>query len=398
VTPFRGRLLRLIPPAVGHLAPRPSTAFVWPTEHCSIGCAHCNFGSVPRRTGQPDERRLQPAVLFEWLQDAGVRSLVLCGGGEPLDEPEFCRETIRLCGRSDLDIAIYTSGYSNAAPVPPEQHIRDWQLLRRGHRGRFWVRLSVDAFHADRLGTAVVADWIRAVRRLAPDWRVSLRTLRVSGDSSVREVAEHLGARLRDGGHGSARLILPDGQGIVVERMSYIVDGRGTVELLARRGLTLSEADQRTLRTWQALVGRTTRLGRPLSRRLTVGRHHVDLEIHADATVHVLESQPADGRLHLDEYPWAHMRDRYYRDPLIHAVSEGGLEFVAALLREAIERGVADRSTVPFSIERITDDGVLDWVTAAAVRQLRTRLRYPAAAVALAQDLLDTTAQRQETA
>lgn len=396
LTPFRARLLELIPPADGHLAAYPTTAFVWPTEYCSIGCAHCNFASVPDR-GDHGRPRLQPGTLVDWLVEARMKRLVLCGGGEPLDEPDVCAETIERCGQSDLDIGIYTSGYSKAMPIPAEQYIREWQRLRAGHRGRFWLRLSIDAFHADRLGTEVIADWIRAAQRFAPDWRVSLRSLRVSGDTSVREVAGRLNGQLRETAHGSSHLVLPDGRTIVVERMSYVIDGRGSLDLLARRGLSLPESDERAVGAWRALVGRTARLGRPLSRRLTVGGRHVDLEIHADATVHVLESQPVDARLRLDEYRWTQMRQLYYRDPLIHAVGAGGLELAASLLREAIELGVADRSTVPFSIERLEDVRTLDWVTATAVLKLRASLRYPDAAVALARELLAEAGTHQET-
>jgi len=200
------------------------------------------------------------------------------------------------------------------------------------------------------------------------------------------QLAEQLGATVVERGRSSARLVRPGGAAIVVERMAFVVEGRGTPEVLTRHGLQLPEADQQTLSQWQELVGRTGQLGRPLSRRLTVGTRHVDLEIHADTAVHVLESQPYDARLFLYEYSWAQMRDLYYRDPVVHTVSAGGLELVASLLRSAIEQGVAPRSTTPFSIEQIVDPAVLDWVTATAVLGLAPAFGYPEPAVALARE------------
>jgi hypothetical protein len=388
LTPFRARLLSLIPPDRDHLAASPMTAFVWPTEDCSIGCAHCNFSSKPRRHGSPSDLRHDPQTLYTWLSDAGTRRLVLCGGGEPLDEPDFCAEVVRMCGQGNIDFGIYTSGTSLATPDTPEHYIRRWRDLRGDrHGGRFHVRLSMDAFHTARLGVDVLADWIRTVERLAPEWRVSLRSLKVLGDTSLAQLADKLSATVREPGHGAARLVLPSGRVLAVERMGYIMEGRGTLDLLNRYGLHLPPEPAASAALWQELVGRGNWLGRPLSRRLPVGARHLDLEIHADTKVHVLEAQAFDARLSLEDHSWSAMRDLYYRDPIIHAVGIHGLELVATLLRAAIERGVAPRSTVPFSVEYISDAGVLDWVTAAAVQELADVVDYPAAAMELAREV-----------
>lgn len=328
---------------------------------------------------------MDPDQLSGWLVDAGVRTVVLCGGGEPLDEPQFCERVLRNCGRSSLNLAVYTSGQSSSSPVEPAECIRSWQRLRGDNpRGRFWLRLSLDAFHADRIGTTIVADWIRMTERHAPDWRVSLRMLRVHKDTSLTTLARELGATVRDERGGSARLALRSGRTLTVEKMAYVVDGRGTLGLLQRRGLALPDRDVETLAPWQRLVGRSRSLGRPLSRRLTVSAQRLDIEIHANAGVHVLESQAFDARLSLADFPWRKMRDLYYRDPLIHSVSAGGLLLAAGLLRRAIERGSAPPSIVPFSIERISDSDLLDWLTAATMVALARTFRYPKCALELA--------------
>lgn len=383
-TPFRRRLLSEISPAVEHLAPHPTTAFVWPTETCSIGCAHCNFSSVPRRAGVADALVLEPARLLAWLQDAGARTVTLCGGGEPLDEPEFCRDVVRLAAQTPLNVGVYTSGASLLHPQQPDDYVRDWVRLRGDDPGgRFWVRLSFDLFHTRRLGTQVLADWVEAVQRWAPGWRLSLRGLRVVGDPTLHELAGLLGASLDERTSGGW-LVLPSGRRIAVEQMAYIVDGRGSLDVLTRYGLTLPDADTAALEPVRRLVGRSHHLGRPLSRRLTVGPAHVDLEIHADGVVHVLEAQAVDARLSLDSCSWARLRDAYYRDPLLHAVAVGGLPLVATYLQEAIRDGVAPAHTNPFSVEHLEDRDVLDWVTAAAVVDLAPELRYPASVVEVA--------------
>jgi hypothetical protein len=386
LTPFRRELLSLISPERERLAPEPTTAFVWPTEKCSIGCAHCNFGSLPLRAGMTSDVQLDPQLLVQWLVDAGVRTAVLCGGGEPLDEPDFCNEVIRLCGINDMSFAIYTSGSSLRAPSSPAEDIRRWRQLRgTAASASFWIRLSLDAFHADRLGTSVVADWIRKVEELAPEWRVSVRALRILGDNSLAELAGQLGAVVRERGTSSARLDLQSGRSIPVERMAYIVDGRASIELLSRRGLELPATDQAILSSWQSMLGRGRQIGRVISRPLTVGRHRVDLEIHADTAVHVLESQPFDSRLSLKTYNWIEMRDFYYRDPIVHAVSVKGLPLIADYLRQAIHKKIAPKGTVPFSVERINDPDVLDWLTASVTVHLADLFAYPEQALKMAQ-------------
>ena len=176
---------------------------------------------------------LRAAPLFAWLTQARARTVVVCGGGEPLDEPEFCRELIALCGRSSMNFGIYTSGRSLDRPAEPEQYIREWKLHRgEHHKGEFHLRLSLDAFHADRIGTGVVAQWVAAVERAAPEWRLSLRALRVTGDDTVAELAELLGAHVSERAGSTARITLRGGTVIPVERMGFVLDGRGTAEVL----------------------------------------------------------------------------------------------------------------------------------------------------------------------
>lgn len=383
-TAFRQAVLEAMPANVAGLANAPSRGFAWPTLRCSIGCAHCNFASTSRRADDPPEA-ITPAALTGWLVAAGASAVVLCGGGEPLDEPHFCTEVIRRAASTELSFGIYTSGISLAEPQRVRDYVETWRRAWAPSRaGWFALRLSLDTFHADRVGLDHLAEWIAVVRERAPEWRLSLRGLRLEGDTTPDRLASLVGGSIERQASGAVRMRLPDGGRLTVERMGLVLDGRATLGQLSPRGLRLPPSDARALEPWTALVGRVRKIGRPLSRRLTIGSRRVDLELHPDCSVHMLESTAFDTRRLLTEQSWADMRAIYYRDPLVHAVAVGGLPLVAEFIRTAITTGVAPPDTVPFSIERIADAALLDYVSALAVVALQSALAYPDAVIALA--------------
>src|SRR5438874_2372361 len=97
---FRNSILASVRPQIQAIPKSPSTAYVWPTEFCSIGCAHCNFGA--KTTGPSLKRYLSnyPHPLVRWLAEAGAQKIVVCGGGEPLDEPEFVSQALKECSKT----------------------------------------------------------------------------------------------------------------------------------------------------------------------------------------------------------------------------------------------------------------------------------------------------------
>jgi hypothetical protein len=388
----RQAILESIDPAVQSLPDRPAVAFVWPTDLCSIGCAHCNFAS--RRTGEPARRLLasHPDRLVEWLASAGTRKVVICGGGEPLDEPEFVTRTISGCARLGLECALYTSGVSHRRPFAVREKIQEWRdawrpRVRPEHR--LGLRLSVDLFHEERIGLEPVVQWLEELERLAPEWRCAIRGIRVEGDGSVERLAARLGAELRTNTNGSAWMVLPRGRRILVQRKGFIFDGRGRPALLARRRLQLDSQDRPIVEELVEEYGAGAALGRPLSARLTLTSRHVELEVHGDGVVHILESSAPDCRLSLFDHTWESMKRAYYRDPILHRVAVGGLPAVAALIRAARRSGVGSRRTVPYSIELLDDPDVLAWVTATAVLSNGPRFVYDVAVVDLARRYLD---------
>ncbi|MDO8655498.1 MAG: radical SAM protein [bacterium] len=390
---FRRMALGLIDPGVQPMPSRPTVAFVWPTELCSIACAHCSFGS--QRAGTPKQRLLadHPEALVKWFADAGGTKLVVCGGGEPLDEPEFVVRAIAASSQLGVGFEVYTSGYSLLHPTRVEEYIRDWgKAWASGNHSSspFAVRLSVDSFHEDRIGLEPVAAWIQNIERQAPDWRVSVRSIRVEREQSVARLATLLGARVQPIREWSAWMVLPSGRRVFVEWKGFVYEGRGRGRVLEKRGISHTFRDAAVLEPLIAEFGPDGDLGRPLSARLTVTHRRIDLEIHSDCVVHILETQAPDLRLSMLDRSWEDMRAVYYRDPILHRVVESGLPAVAELIVEAHRMGVSQEPTVPFSIERLTDPAMLGWVTASALLANGDRFQYPDSLRDMARRFLST--------
>jgi len=390
---FRSSLLDLIDPDVQPIPTRPFTAFVWPTELCSIGCAHCSFGSI--RVGGESKRVLarHPEVVAQWLSKAGARKLVVCGGGEPLDEPEFVIATIAACGQLRLRFEVYTSGVSLLRPKPVAEYIQEWSdawSSRVSKNDRIGVRLSVDLFHEERLGLDPIVEWIQSVEARVPDWFLSIRGIRVEGDGSVERLAARLAAGIQPIREGTAWLTLRSGRRILVEWKGFVFEERGRLSLLRRRGLRLNASDSAIVNELTPESGTRSALGRPLSARLTVTERRLDLEIHADGAVHVLESSPPDRRLNLFENTWEAMRATYYRDPILHRVVEAGLPAVASLISAAQRARIPTGLTVPYSVDRLQDHRTLAWVTAAALLANSQRFIYPDDARRLSRQYLES--------
>jgi hypothetical protein len=203
---------------------------LWPTETCSIGCAHCSYNSKNERVNSANLIINFPAELVPWLANEGAKRLVVCGGGEPLDEPEFVSTIIRECAIHDLDFEIYTSGVYFSRFFTVKEFISTWQQLwsrKARPNQRFNVRLIVDAFYEELIGLHPLVEWIHAIHNLAPDWTVSLRSVRLLGDDSIQRLADELSGRLVKKNNSSGFILLPDGKKIIVQWKGFVFEGRG---------------------------------------------------------------------------------------------------------------------------------------------------------------------------
>ncbi len=377
---FRRRALESISAAVQGLPESPTVAYVWPTECCSIACAHCSCSSRP--AASPQRRRVALSVdrLVQFVVSAGCRQLVVCGGGEPLDEPEFTERVMAAAPDAGIRLAVYTSGVSPLHPFAPTLIVRRWLAAldeSRRREGEFHVRLSLDPFYEERLGLQPIIEWIAAIESLAQWWYVSLRGLQLDGFSGPARLAAELGGHYVELGVRSGVVVTGSGREIPVDLKGFVFDGRGSAELLAERGLALPAAQRLRFESLLETFGRGDGLGRPFSDRLTVTRQQVDLEIHADASVHILEAQPPDTVGSYFDSDWTTLRARYYADPLVHLIVAGGLPRVADVLIDLVGRGLAPRSTVPFSLDCLADSQTLDLATAWAILLLEDRFTYP---------------------
>ena len=156
LTAFRRSLLSEMPANPLGIVASPVRGYVWPTFRCSIGCAHCNFSSSPRLVRGQIEM-IDAEQIADWLAEADAKTLVLCGGGEPLDEPEFCERAIRRAAEHSLNAGIYTSGTSLSRPQRVEDYVKAWRAAFGPSRGWFALRLSIDKFHAERIGSRPIS-------------------------------------------------------------------------------------------------------------------------------------------------------------------------------------------------------------------------------------------------
>lgn len=388
---FRNEVLSMIDPLLQPLPSQPSVAFVWSTELCSIGCAHCSYSSPKKGT---EEQRLLakfPKEIVNWLLDAGVKRFVVCGGGEPLDEPDFLLESITECAKAGLDFEIYTSGVSFSKPNSIEQYIKNWINCWKGKSRptqRFNVRLSLDVFHEELIGLQPLVEWIYLLNQYAPDWNVSIRSVRVEGDESVNRFAQLLNGSLEKKNNSSGFILLPSGQKIIVQWKGFVLEGRGQLKQLQRLNLKLPQQDMEIINPFLNKWNKKNELGRPLSLHHAVSFHRIDLEVHANCDVHILQSQANDIRLKFLTHSWRQIKETYYRDPLLHCTVENGLSAIAKLISECQAAGVAAKDSIPFSIEKIIDSKTLAWVTAKAVLTNSKQFQYSDDTIILAKEYL----------
>lgn len=136
-----------------------------PTDRCSLSCAHCLFSApLQKQAGAPRPAELTPAAaahLGAFLAQAGVRQLVISGGGEPLENlPAVIALTEALTTAEEL--VVITSGhYAQSRPAASAHLDPVLQVFTRHDASvRLIIRLSADAGH--RIDPACyrrVAEW-----------------------------------------------------------------------------------------------------------------------------------------------------------------------------------------------------------------------------------------------
>lgn len=383
--------------------PGPSTAstcYVWPTDDCSVGCAHCNFAS-PRSSKVFDRYRITDDAdrALELVNEMGLWKAVLSGGGEPMEEPDFCERFIaevdspQLAEIELITSAAFATSMTDAARVLGD--LRDAWRARGPDRAAagFTVRLSVDWFHAKRIGTGPPANVLRVLS--GPEFAdvgCYLRSVLLDNDTTIPDLATELGATLGPVEDYCQVMTLPGGREVLVYYKNLILDGRMTSRRLRSLPVTLPKAAE------AEVFGR--RFQSPSGKHVPARVYNGPEVVHLDGLACVLEASggikilegnhPHRFPLLRDTTSWTDALEFLYRDPLtvtlVREGPEGLVELVADRYPHARD-ALVDTNQLYYLSDRILDDPVVALLaTARAVEDHVRSADLPPRAAELARD------------
>ena len=365
----RQLLLDALPPYADPGPDFASTCYVWPTDDCSVGCAHCNFAS-PRSSRFLDIDRVEDDVdrVLELVNGMGLWKAVLSGGGEPMEKPDFCRAFIARVDSPRLaEIELITSASFASTPADTTRELEGladaWRS--RGSGAGFTIRLSVDWFHAKRIGLAPAAGVLRALGRPEfADVGCYIRSVLLDGDTTFADLAASLGARLGPVDDYCQTMTMPDGREILIYYKNLIIDGRMTAKRLGALPISLPEASR------AEAFGRRFRssAGKHVPARVYNGPEVVQLDglaciLEASGGIKILEGN------HPHRYPtlrdtasWPDAIRFLYADPLTVALVDGGPDGLVELIEHEYPHAAEVASATNqlyYLSDRILDDPVV---------------------------------------
>ena len=363
-----------------------STCYVWPTDDCSVGCAHCNFAS-PRSSKAFDRYRVADDAdrALELVNGMGLWKAVLSGGGEPMEEAAFCERFIHGVDSAHLEeIELITSAAFATSAAEATRVLGDlqraWCTRDPGKaQAGFTVRLSVDWFHAKRIGIAPVAHVLRALGD--PELAgigCYIRSVLLDGDSTIADLAAGLGATLGAIEDYCQIMTLPDGREILVYYKNLILDGRMTDRRLRSLPVSLPKAAK------AEVFGQ--RFHSPSGKHVPARVYNGPEVVHLDGLACVLEASGGIKILegnHPHRFPslrdttsWAGALEFLYRDPITVTLVRGGPEELVELIADAYPdvRGTsAATNQLYYLSDRILDDPVVALL--ATVRAVEDHVR-----------------------
>ena len=372
-----------------YAAPGPSSAstcYVWPTDDCSVGCAHCNFAS-PRSSTAFDRYRIADDVdrALELVSGMGLWKAVLSGGGEPMQEPAFCERFISGVDSPQLEeIELITSAAFATSAAEATRVLRNLQSAwhTRGAdkaKAGFTVRLSVDWFHTKRIGITPPADVLRALN--SPEFAdigCYLRSVLLDNDATIRDLATELGATLGAIEDYRQTMTLPNGREILVYYKNLILDGRMTSRRLRSLPVTLPKAAK------AEVFGQ--RFQSPAGTHVPARVYNGPEVVHLDGLACVLEASGGIKILegnHPHRFPslrdttsWADAVEFLYRDPLTVALVRGGPDGLVDLIADRyphVRDASATTNQLYYLSDQILDDPVLALL--ATVRAVEDHVR-----------------------
>lgn len=349
-----------------------STCYVWPTDDCSVGCAHCNFAS-PRSSKAFDRYRIADDAdrALELVNRMGLWKAVLSGGGEPMEEPDFCERFIADIDSAQLaEIELITSAAfattkTETARVLDRLH-NAWRTRGSGKaEADFTVRLSVDWFHTKRIGIEPPANVLRVLS--SPEYAdvgCYLRSVLLDNDTTITDLANELGATLGAIEDYCQVMTLPNGREVLVYYKNLIFDGRMTSRRLRSLPVGVPKAAQADV------FGERFRsaTGKQVPARVYNGPDVVHLDglacvLEASGGIKILEgNHPHRFPSLRDTTSWAEALEYLYRDPLTVTLVRDGPEGLVELIADHyphVRDTSATTNQLYYLSDRILDDPVV---------------------------------------
>jgi hypothetical protein len=283
------------------------------------------------------------------MNGMGLWKAVLSGGGEPMVEPEFCAQFVHEIDSPVLEeIELITSAHFAATAQETRARVSDlvaaW-LTRSTDLApaTFTIRISLDWFHAQRIGVGPAANVIQLLGEDEfRDVGCYIRSVLLDDDPTIVQLAEAVGGRVTEMNDYQQEILLPDGRTILVYFKNLIVDGRMNQRKFSRLpgGLPLqSRAD---------VFGRRFEndRGKNVPARTYNGprvRHLDGLAclIDDDGKVRILEGNDPNRCADVRQLPeWSQAIDYLYADPLTVYLVDNGPQDLAQLMADEFPESV----------------------------------------------------------
>lgn len=339
---LRSRLIDSLRPYAEHGPTLASTCYVWPSIECPVGCGHCNYATpISASNIRKPKVVTEAAALMRIVNGMGLWKAVLSGGGEPMVQPEFCSYFVSEVDSPNLaEIELITSAHF--ANTEEETYaalsnlVTAWrQRSNKLTDAAFTIRLSVDWFHAQRIGVGPAASVIRMLGE--PEFagvNSYVRSVLLDNDPTIQQLADALDAELSDIIDYQQTMTLPDGRRILVYSKNLIIEGRMNKRKLSRLAVSLpkaSEADEFGQRF-------KTAEGKQIPARTYNGPEVRHLEglaclIDDQGMVRILEGNDVSRSAYVGDFDsWSDAVSYLYRDPItVFLVDNGPVELAARM-------------------------------------------------------------------
>lgn len=342
---LREQIIGNLPAYARHGPTHASTCYVWPSSECPVGCGHCNYASpvsLERLTRYSVAR--DPDPVLRLMNSMGLWKAVLSGGGEPMVEPEFCELFVNRIDSPNLaEIELITAAHFATGEASTDQALRRlvdaWRTRSAGlAKANFAVRISLDWFHAQRIGVGPAANVIR--RLSEPDMNdvgCYIRSVLLDNDSTMADLAEMLGGELTELKDYQHEIVIPGGRTILVYYKNLIVEGRMNQRKLSRLPIGLPTASRADV-FGKRFVDDS---GKHVPARTYNGptvRHLDGLAclITDDGLARILEGNDPNRCADVRELDsWPHAVAYLYADPITVYLVDNGPQLLAGLMADA---------------------------------------------------------------